>query len=143
MIDEMEKYLVDTNLWSEGTKNEPDERVITWMRDHESVLYISTISIGELKYGIERLEDGRRKRAYQSWLTGLTQRMKGRILNYNTSAANVWGQLQAKCEIQGITLPSLDSQIAAIAIRHGLIIASRNESDFRHTGVKVINPFSK
>lgn len=112
------------------------------MRQHESALYISTVTVGELKYGIDRLTDGRRKRAFQTWLTTLTARMKGRVLNYNTSVATVWGQLQAKCEREGVRLPSLDSQIAATALRHNLVIVTRNEKDFRHTGVKIENPFT-
>jgi len=68
--------------------------------------------------------------------------MKGRVLNYNTSVATVWGQLQAKCETEDVRLPSLDSQIAATALRHSLVIATRNESDFRQTGAKVENPFT-
>ena len=138
----MTSYLVDTNVWSETLKKEPDTQVISWMRQHEPSLYISTVTIGELKYGIDRLADGKRKRAFQSWLSILTARMKGRVLNYNTSVATVWGQLLAKTEREGIRLPSLDSQIAATALRHSLVIATRNERDFKHSGVKTENPFA-
>ncbi len=138
----MTSYLVDTNVWSETLKAVPAPCVVTWMRQHESALYISTVTVGELKYGIDRLAEGKRKRAFQVWLSTLTSRMKGRVLNYNTSVATVWGQLQAKCETEGVRLPSLDSQIAATALRHSLVIATRNERDFKHTGVKVENPFT-
>ena len=138
----MTSYLVDTNVWSEILRKEPTPCVVSWMRQHESSLYISSVTIGELKYGIERLTNGKRKRAFQTWLSTLTARMKGRVLNYNTSVATVWGQLQAKCEREGISLPSLDSQIAATALRHSLVIATRNERDFRHTGAKTKNPFT-
>ena len=139
----MSSYLVDTNVWSETLKKEPAPCVIAWMRQHEPSLYISTVTIGELKYGIDRLAEGKRKRAFQTWLSTLTARMKGRVLNYNTSVATVWGQLQAKCERKGIRLASLDSQIAATALRHALIIATRNEKDFKHTGVPIENPFDR
>jgi predicted nucleic acid-binding protein len=68
--------------------------------------------------------------------------MQGRVLNYNTSVATIWGQLQAKSERKGIRLPSLDSQIAATALRHSLVVATRNEKDFNHTGLKTKNPFN-
>lgn len=138
----MTSYLVDTNIWSETLRKVPAPSVIAWMRQHEASLYISTVTVGELKYGIDRLTDGKRKRAFQTWLSTLIARMQGRVLNYNTSVATVWGQLQAKCEQEGIHLPSLDSQIAATALRHSLVIATRNERDFRHTGVKMENPFT-
>jgi len=138
----MASYLVDTNVWSEILKKEPQPQVVSWMREYEPSLYISTVTIGELKYGIERLEDGKRKRAFQSWLAVLTARMKGRVLNFNTSVATVWGQLLAKSEREGVRLPSLDIQIAATALRHSLVIATRNEKDFKLSGVKTMNPFA-
>eukprot|EP01045_Picozoa_sp_COSAG04_P057968 COSAG04_NODE_27924_length_279_cov_0.566667_2_plen_55_part_01 len=55
----MTAYLVDTNVWSEILKKEPNPQVIAWMREHEASLYVSTVTIGELKYGIDRLADGR------------------------------------------------------------------------------------
>jgi len=137
----MAGYLVDTNIWSEALRKEPDPKVVEWMRRNEDKLYISAISVGELKFGIDRLEEGRRKRAFQEWLTTLTHRMKGRVLSYNTSVATVWGQLLAKCERNGIRLASLDSQLAATAIRHSLTVATRNEKDFKHSGARMENPF--
>ena len=76
-------------------------------------------------------------------MVGLCQRMDGRILGFNTSTAHVWGQLVAGWEKKGITVPSLDSQIAATAHRHALTLVTRNTSDFELTGVKFLNPFSK
>ena len=67
--------------------------------------------------------------------------MKGRMLSFNISTAHVWGQLKATWEKAGISVPSLDSQIAATAHRHGLTIVTRNVSDFEKTGLKVLNPF--
>ncbi len=87
----MTSYLVDTNVWSETLKKEPNPQVIAWMRENEASLYVSIVTIGELKYGIDRLADGKRKRAFQTWLSTLIARMKGRVLNYNTSVATFWG----------------------------------------------------
>lgn len=134
-------YLVDTNVFSELAKSKPDTQVVAWLRGHEPQLYVSTITIGELRRGIERLPSGKKKTALQSWLAGLCKRMDGRILSFNTSVAHVWGQLMAGWEKKGITVPSLDSQLAATAHRHGLTMVTRNVADFQNTGVKLLNPF--
>ena len=84
-------YLVDTNVFSELAKTKPDAQVVAWLRDHEPDLYLSTITIGELRRGIEKLPAGKRKTALQSWFTGLCKRMEGRILSFNTSTAHIWG----------------------------------------------------
>ncbi len=135
-------YLVDTNVFSELAKTQPDDQVIKWLRDHEADLYLSTVTIGELRRGIEALPAGKRKAALQSWLTGLCKRMEGRILSFNTSTAHVWGQLMAAWNKKGTTVPSLDSQLAATAHRHNLTMVTRNVSDFQNTGVKHYNPFA-
>ena len=134
-------YLVDTNVFSEPMKPKPDAKVIAWLRDHESALYISTVSIGEMRRGIERLPAGRRKTQLRAWLVTLCDCMKGRVLSFNTSTAHVWGQLKAKWDAAGIAIPSLDSQIAATAHRHRLTVVTRNTADFAKTGVKLFNPF--
>ncbi|MDB6132919.1 MAG: putative plasmid stability protein [Verrucomicrobiales bacterium] len=134
-------YLVDTNVFSELAKPRPDAQVVGWLRDHEQDLHISTITIGELRRGIERLPSGKRRTALQSWLTGLCQRMDGRILSFNTGVSHVWGQLMAGWEKKSIIVPSLDSQLAATAHRHGLTMVTRNVADFQNTGVKLLNPF--
>jgi len=134
-------YLVDTNVFSEQAKPKPDAKVIEWLRQHESELYVSTITIGEIRRGIERLPDGKRKTQLQQWLQSLCDCMQGRILGFNTSTAHVWGQLKAKWEKAGVNVPSLDSQIAATASRHSLTIVTRNTTDFEKTGVRTLNPF--
>lgn len=135
-------YLVDTNVFSELAKRKPDARVVAWLREHETELYLSTISIGELRRGIEGLPAGKRKTSLQTWFTGLCKRMEGRILAFNTSTAHVWGQLVAGWDKKGLTVPSLDSQLAATAHRHNLTMVTRNVSDFQNTGVKLFNPFA-
>ena len=106
-------YLVDTNVFCEPVKPKPDAKVIAWLRENESTLYVSSITIGEIRRGVERLPSGRRKTQLRAWLIALCDCMKGRVLSFNTSTAHVWGQLKAKWEAAGITIPSLDSQIAA------------------------------
>ena len=134
-------YLVDTNVLSELAKAKPDLQVVAWLREHEADLYLSTITIGEIRRGIESLPSGKRKTALQSWFTGLCKRMDGRILSFNTSTAHVWGQLVASWDKKGKSVPSLDSQLAATAHRHNLTMVTRNVSDFENTGVRLFNPF--
>lgn len=136
-------FLVDTNVLSELAKAKPDAKVVAWLRDNEPKLYVSSISIGELRKGVESLPTGKRKAALQTWLNGICQRMEGRILSFNTSTAHVWGQLVARWEKFGHTVPALDSQLAATASRHGLTMVTRNVDDFKCTGLKVLNPFQQ
>lgn len=132
---------MDTNVLSESVKPAPDPKVVAWLREHESELYVSAITIGELRRGIERLPNGRRKTQLRAWLQSLGDCMKGRILSFNTGTAHVWGQLKAGWDRAGIVVPSLDSQIAATAQRHQLTLVTRNTADFEKTGVKMLNPF--
>jgi len=135
-------YLVDTNVFSEPAKPKPDARVVAWLREHESELYLSTVTVGEIRRGIERLSDGKRKTQLRAWLQTVCECMKGRVLSFNLSTAHVWGQLKADWDRAGVSVPSLDSQIAAIARRHQLTIVTRNTADFEQTGVKLLNPFA-
>ena len=135
-------YLVDTNVFSELAKTRPDAQVVGWLREHEPELYFSTITVGELRRGIENLPAGKRKTALQSWFIALCKRMDGRILSFNTSTAHVWGQLMGAWDQKGVNVPSLDSQLAATAHRHNLTMVTRNISDFQNTGVKLFNPFA-
>lgn len=134
-------YLVDTNVFSEPMKAKPDKDVVAWLRVNEAALYVSTITIGEIRRGIERLPAGRRKTQLRIWLMALCDCMKGRVLSFNTSTAHVWGQLKAKWDATGVRVPSLDSQLAATAHRHSLTLVTRNTNDFARTGIKLLNPF--
>jgi predicted nucleic acid-binding protein len=134
-------FLVDTNVLSESAKRKPDAGVMAWLRENERELYVSTITIGELRRGIERIPESARKTKLRHWLQSLCDCMQGRVLSFSTSSAHVWGQLKAKWDAAGVVVPTLDSQIAAIAKRHGLTVVTRNTGDYAKTGVKVLNPF--
>jgi predicted nucleic acid-binding protein len=135
-------FLVDTNVLSELARPKPDAAVLAWIRQNEPNLYVSTITIGELRKGIESLPAGARKTNLRKWLTGLCDRMEGRLLSFNLSTAHLWGQLVARWAKSGQIVPALDSQLAATAHRHGLTMVTRNVADFQNAGVKLLNPFN-
>ncbi|MBI4663414.1 MAG: type II toxin-antitoxin system VapC family toxin [Verrucomicrobia bacterium] len=133
-------WLVDTDLLSERAKLQPDPRVLEWLKDNASEIYTSSHVIGELQAGISLLPEGTKRRALESWLKRLIEAMEGRILNFNTSVANVWGRQEAEFARQGCLMPMPDSFIAATARRHNLTIATRNTKDYERPGLKVFNP---
>jgi predicted nucleic acid-binding protein len=136
-------FLVDTNVFSEPAKAKPNAGVVGWLRENERDLYVSTITIGELRRGIERLPEGTRRTKLHNWLQALCDCMQGRVLSFNTSSAHVWGQLKARWDAKGIVIPTLDSQIAAIAKKHGLTVVTRNTDDYIKGDVRVWNPFDE
>ncbi len=134
-------YLVDTNVFSEKLKPRPDAKVVTWLAENESKLFVSTLTIAEIRRGIERLPDGKRRERFQQWLTSISQTMAGSILGFNRAVAHTWGQMQGQLDKKGIKLPPFDGIIAATAIRHGLTVVTRNERDFDQAPVRLLNPF--
>ena len=135
------RYLVDTNILSETIRRRPDPNVLAWWVENEASACVSTITVGELRYGIELLPEGRRKEMLQLWLKNVSSLMRGQVIGFSRSVAHVWGQLRSEWRKEGVSVPSIDGQLAAVAKRHSLTIATRNVRDFAHTGVRVINPF--
>ncbi len=134
-------FLVDTNVLSELSKPLPAGEVLQWFLKHEPELFVSSISLGEIRKGLEILPLGKRRLNLESWFRLVCERLEGRILSFNISTAHVWGQLVGRLERKGILIPALDSQIAATALRHRLTVVTRNVEDFKHTGLALINPF--
>jgi toxin FitB len=134
-------YLADTNLISEPRQKRPDPRALRWLTAHESELFISAVTIAELQSGISLLNAGRRRQALQGWFDTLRSRYRGAILPFDELVAVRWGQMNAKLTRKGRRLPARDSFLAATAVHHNLIIATRNEKDFAETEVKTINPW--
>ena len=97
--------------------------------------------MGELTYGVARLESGRRRDEIRAWPDDLKNTYARQILPLDTEAAEVWGAVSANCEAKGRRLPVRDAQIAAIALRHGLTLVTRTTSDFVATGVPLIDPW--
>lgn len=134
-------YLVDTNVISETTRLQPEARVIEWLEATPTEsLHISALSLGEIRNGVERLAAGERLEALRRWLEhDLVAWFEDRVLGVDAGVADRWGRLRAATAAQ--PLPAIDGLIAATALHHGLRLVTRNESDFRRTGVEVINPW--
>ena len=136
-------WLVDTDLFSERTKPRPDPKVLNWLEENSADIYTSSHVIGELQAGVSMLPEGARKRALQAWLHRLIDAMEGRILNFNSTVATVWGRQEAEFGKTGCLMAMPDSFIAATARRHNLTIATRNVGDYERPGLRVMNPVQR
>ncbi len=136
--------MLDTNVIAEATKPRPSAAVRAWLdaRD-EGSLFISVITLGEIRQGIE-LKHADRKRAAQleQALADVESRFAGRVLPIDTAVAERWGEISGRARRTGRgPLSAIDALIAATAIQHHLVVATRNERHFAHTGAAVLNPF--
>jgi tRNA(fMet)-specific endonuclease VapC len=138
-------FLLDTCVISELVAKQPNLHVVQWVDSiDEDKLFLSAITIGEIKRGIEKLADSNRKSALAEWLEGdLLIRFTDRILPIDIPVMLVWGQLTANLEKQGKRIPAIDSLIAAICLQGRLDLVTRNERDFAHSGVAVVNPWEQ
>ena len=138
-------FPLDTCLISELVARRPNPAVVRWVDSvDEDRLFLSAITIGEIKRGIEKLADSTRKRALQEWLEDdLLIRFRERILPIDTAVMLVWGQLAADLEKQGQRMPAIDSLIAATCLQGRLDLVTRNESDFADSSVTVFNPWTQ
>ncbi len=137
------KYLLDTNVISELVAKQADPRVLEWVDGLDpGGVYLSVITIGELRKGIEKLPPSARRQALERWLNeDLLLRFGDRILSIDVEVMLTWGALVGRLETAGTPLPAMDSLIAALALHHGCTLVTRNENDFHGTGVTVVNPW--
>ncbi len=133
-------YLVDTNVLSELRRKEPNPRVVAWFEERPATtLYISVLTLGEIRKGIEALRKSKRKLKLLDWFdTELPAFFAGRILPIDEEVADRWGRLLAAA---GRPLPAIDSLLAATALTHGLALVTRNVDDFPHPDLEIINPW--
>ncbi|CAN7464364.1 type II toxin-antitoxin system VapC family toxin [Pseudoduganella sp. LjRoot289] len=134
-------YLLDTNVLSELRRKAPNNRVIDWMAQRPaSTLYLSVLTLGELRKGVEGVTDAGRRAALLDWLeTELPVFFTGRILPVDTQVADRWGRMVAAA---GRPVPAIDSLIGATAAHYGLSLVTRNVRDFADLGLDVINPWT-
>jgi tRNA(fMet)-specific endonuclease VapC len=138
-------YLLDTNVISELISKQPSKKVTEWLdRLDPSAVYLSVITIGEIRKGIEKLRGSKRKDKVREWLeTDLLLRFEGRILEITTEVMLAWGALTGRLENEGRPITAIDSLIAASALHGGYCLVTRNELDFQNTGVTIINPWKE
>lgn len=139
----MSGFLLDTNVVSELIKPKPDDNVIRWVEEtDESILFLSVLTLGEIRQGVERLRSGRRRGRLESWLqVDLPSRFQGRILPVHEAIADRWGRVSAIAAAKGKPAPVIDGLLAATALHHNLTLVTRNSSDIVGTGVPTLNPW--
>jgi predicted nucleic acid-binding protein len=137
-------FLLDTNVVSEWVKSRPDRGVVAWLAAvDEDQVFISVVTLAELRYGIERMTGGSRRNRLAQWLQDdLPPRFDGRILSIDHIVADVWGKVVARSEAAGRPIGAMDAFMAATAEAHGLILVTRNVSDFEASIKAIINPWA-
>jgi len=138
-------YLLDTNVISELISKRSNKKVVEWLdRLDSNTIYLSVITIGEIRKGIEKLPSSKRKERIKEWLEGdLLLRSQGRILEITTEVMLIWGELTGRLKKEGRPITAIDSLIAAIALQGNYRLVTRNEHDFQYTGVTIINPWKE
>jgi toxin FitB len=139
----MSGFLLDTNCISELIRPRPDSRVVEWLEaTDEGLLYLSVLTLGEIRKGVALLEQGKRRTRLETWLeVDLQARFSGRILPIEGVVADRWGLLAAEAKRRGRPLAIIDGLLAATAMEHNLTVVSRNDGDFANTPVTVLNPW--
>lgn len=139
----MSGFLLDTNCISEVVSIKPDPRVVAWLdAADERTLYLSALTLGEIRKGIMTLTVGKRRTQLEAWLEiDLRNRFAGRILPVDDAVADRWGLLAAEMKRKGRPMPAVDAMIAATAIHHNLTVVSRNVDDFKSVEVPLLNPW--
>lgn len=139
-------FLLDTNVVSEWTKPRPDPGVTSWLADmDEDRIFISVITLAELRHGIERLPSpsGARRDRLDAWLTEeVPLRFEERLIDVDPETANIWGRVMARGQAAGRPISAMDAFIAAAVLRHDMTLVTRNVSDFEALGIRYLNPWS-
>lgn len=135
--------LLDTNVVSEAMKPEPDPPVRQWLDAQVAdTLFLSSVTIAELTFGIGALPKGKRRDRLATALQGVLEVFDARILPFDTRAAWLYGDLAVKARATGQGFPTPDGYIAAVAAAHGFAVVSRDASAFRAAGLVVVDPWS-
>ena len=128
---------------SELTKLRPESKVVSWFQaTSEELLYISVLTIGEIRKGINSLPRSNKRTLLESWLANdLVLRFAGRILDVNLDIAERWGLISAQAKIGGAPLAVVDGLMAATALHYNLTLVTRNTKDVQVAGINMLNPW--
>jgi predicted nucleic acid-binding protein len=139
----MSGFLLDTNCISELISPRPEPRVVDWVEAaDEGLLYLSVLTLGEIRKGVALLAQGKRRTMLETWFeVELQSRFSRRILPIDVAVADRWGLLAAEARRKGKPLAIIDGLLAATALEYNLTVVSRNAGDFAITPVAVLNPW--
>ena len=134
--------LLDTNVVSAMMAPSPPRAVVGWLNDRQTVaLFLSTITIAEIVYGLAVLPDGKRRDLADRFDRFVAAGFEQRVLDFDRAAALVYGEVMSRRRAMGRPLAALDGQIAAVARANRLAVATRNVRDFEHCGIDLVDPF--
>ena len=140
----MNGFLLDTNVVSELVKPKPDANVVAWFRStQERLLYLSVLTIGEIRRGIMLAQPERRAKLERWCETQLLLRFRGRILSVDLAVSEVWGRNSAELRRSGLAAPAIDGLLAATAAANSLAIVTRNVRHFEQMGARIIDPWTR
>lgn len=139
----MSGFLLDTNVVSELIKPQPGRGVANWIEaTDEGLLYLSILTLGEIRKGISSLLDPLRRAKLEAWLDhDLSLRFSGRILAVDQAIADRWGRLSGSPAARAAPLPVIDGLLAATALQHDMTLVTRDTSHLPATGVAFLNPW--
>ena len=137
--------ILDTNVISEAMRPRPDARVMAWLRKQPlSTLATTAITVAEIRYGLDRLPEGQRRRNLnERFHSFLTRGFNDRIIGFDVAAAEAYSTIVVGREKIGLSIEAFDAMIAAIARVSGASVATRDISDFEECGVELINPWDE
>jgi len=136
-------FLLDTNIISELIKPKPEPRLVTWLSGtDENLLYLSVLTLGEIRKGVAMLKEPARRVQLETWLDSeLRLRFAGRILAVDDDVADRWGVMVGRAAARKIALPVIDGLLAATALHYNLTLVTRNSKDVAGTEALVFNPW--
>ncbi len=140
------KYLLDTNIISEFVSKKPNQKVLDYVNSlDENDVYLSVITIGEIRFGIEKLDEEqqfKKIKILSDWLDNdLMQRFEGRIVDIDKQTMLQWGEINGQLQKIGRPMPIMDSLIASTCVANGFVLITRNTKDFYSFEMEMINPF--
>ena len=135
----MARFLVDANVLSEATKAAPNSIVVDWLRRNERLVAVDPVILGEIRFGILLLPEGRRRQRLEGWFNKVVRRIE--CLAWDSRTGLRWAELLVQMRRAGRTMAVRDSLIAATALTHSLTVATRNDQHFDASGVDLVNPF--